>query len=71
MCSLFAFCVGGSLEVMQSRVDTRPLRTRSGPFPPLKPSFLETAKRGLDAGSEIRFFVLFPASETAITGRYR
>jgi hypothetical protein len=30
------------------------LRTRRGPFPPPHPSFLDTAKRGHDAGSETR-----------------
>ena len=53
MCSLFAFFVGGSLEVMQSKVDTRPFG-RGGAVPSLHPSFLETAKRGHDAGSETR-----------------
>jgi hypothetical protein len=34
VCSVFAFCVGGSLEVMQSRVDTRPCG-RGGAVPTL------------------------------------
>jgi hypothetical protein len=44
---------------------------RGGAVPSLHPSILETAKRGHDAGSETRPFVLFPASEAAITGCYR
>ena len=39
-------------------------------FPPLHPSFWETAKPGHDAGSESRSSSCSFASETAITGRY-
>jgi hypothetical protein len=46
--------------VMQSRVDTR-LAEAAGPFfPPLHPSFLETAKLGHDDGSETRPSNCFP-----------